>query len=63
MYGITYEKTNEYFICFVDQMTKGDNLDEIDEIRWVSFNEARKTLTNDSVIKVVDELERYLIGK
>jgi 8-oxo-dGTP pyrophosphatase MutT (NUDIX family) len=61
MYGITYEKTNEYFICFVDQMTKGTDLDEIDEIRWVTFDEARKTLTNDSVIKVVDGLETYLL--
>lgn len=60
MYGITYEKTNSYFICFVDEMTKGNELDEIDEIRWVTFSEARKTLTNDSVIKVIDELEEYL---
>jgi 8-oxo-dGTP pyrophosphatase MutT (NUDIX family) len=63
MYGITYEKTNSYFISFVDQMTKGNDLDEIDEIRWVSFDEARKTLTNNSVIKVVDELGIYLIKK
>ena len=58
--GITYEKTNSYFISFVNQMTKGDDLDQIDEIRWVTFDEARKTLTNESIIKVVDELERYL---
>jgi 8-oxo-dGTP pyrophosphatase MutT (NUDIX family) len=61
MHGITYVKTNSYFICFVDEMTKGDDLDEIDEIRWVSFDEARKTLTHESIIKVVNDLENYLV--
>ena len=60
MHGIIYSKTNLYYICFVDKMTKGDNLDEIDEIRWVSFDEARKTLTHDAIIKVANELETYL---
>ena len=60
--GITYKKTNMYYVCFVNQMIKGNNLDEIDEIRWVTFDEARITLTHDSAVAVVDKLESYLIA-
>ncbi len=63
MNGINYNKTNLYYICFVDQMIVGNNLDEINEARWVSFEDARKIMTHDSVIGIVNELEKYLSRK
>lgn len=58
--GIKYEKTNLYYICFVNEMIIGNNLDNIDEARWVSFDEARKVLIHEAVINVTKELEKYI---
>ena len=62
MAGINYNKTNIYYTCFVDTMIKRSNLDEIDETKWVSVEDAKKILTHDSAISVISRLENYLIA-
>jgi len=58
--GNNYSKTNAYYPGFVNEMTKGDQLDEIDELKWVKINEAQNTLTYQSAIDVIAELEAWL---
>lgn len=58
--NIIYDKTNTYFIGFVEKTLVGSKLDEINEVRWVSFSEAREILTHQSIIDVLDQVERYL---
>lgn len=58
--GVIYSKTNTYYLGFVNEMTKGDQLDEIDESRWVKIDEAQNILTYQSVIDVVKKLAELL---
>lgn len=58
--GILYNKTNTYFPGFVSEMTKGSQLDEIDELKWVKINEAKNTLTHQTIIEVVGKLTVWL---
>lgn len=57
---IQYSKTNTYYLGFVDDMTEGNQLDEIDELKWVKIDEAQNTLTHQSAIDVVNKLAKYL---
>ncbi len=57
---IVYDKTNTYYIGFVETMTVGEELDEISVAEWVSFEEAKEKLTHKEIIKVVEDLETYL---
>jgi 8-oxo-dGTP diphosphatase len=59
--NILYNKTNTYYPGFVSKMTKGKQLDEIDELRWVKIDEAQNTLTHKAVIDVVRKLAAWLI--
>ncbi len=61
--GTAYSKTNIYYLGFVDYMTKGSQLDEIDELKWVKINEAQNTLTHQSAIDVVEQLVEVLKNK
>ncbi|MFA5652123.1 MAG: NUDIX domain-containing protein [Candidatus Paceibacterota bacterium] len=61
--GVGYYKTNTYYTCFVDKMFIGDKLDEIDEARWVSFEEAEKTITHKSCLEIVEKLKLLLLNK
>ena len=57
---ILYSKTNTYYLGFVKEMTEGNQLDQIDELRWVKIDEAQNTLTHQSAIDVVNKLSEYL---
>ena len=59
--GILYSKTNTYYPGFVSEMTEGDKLDQIDELKWVKIDEAKNTLTHQSAVNVVDKLSIWLI--
>ncbi len=59
--GVIYSKTNIYYLGFVKKMTKGSQLDEIDELRWVKINKVYDILTYQSVIDVVKKLFELLI--
>lgn len=59
---VVYDKTNTYYIGFVEIMTVGEDLDEINVAEWVSIKEAKEKLTHEGIIKVVQELETYLNG-
>ncbi|OGN13904.1 MAG: hypothetical protein A3J47_03445 [Candidatus Yanofskybacteria bacterium RIFCSPHIGHO2_02_FULL_43_22] len=58
--GTEYSKTNTYYLGFVSKMTKGNRLDEIDELKWVKIDEAQNTLTHQSAIDVVKKLAEHL---
>ena len=58
--GILYNKTNTYYSGFVHEMTEGEKLDEIDELKWVKIDEAKNTLTHQSAIDVVNKLNSWL---
>jgi 8-oxo-dGTP pyrophosphatase MutT (NUDIX family) len=58
--NIIYDKTNTYYIGFVDNMTVGENLDQIIKAEWVSLQDAKNKLTHKEIVKVVNELEEYL---
>ncbi len=57
---IVYDKTNTYYIGFVDTMIVGEDLDEISVAEWVSFEEAKEKLSHKEIIKVVEEVQSYL---
>ena len=54
--GTVYSKTNTYYLGFVSEMTEGNQLDQIDELKWVKIHEAQNTLTHQSAIDVVNQL-------
>lgn len=58
--GTTYSKTNIYYLGFVNEMTGDNQLDEIDEVKWVKIDEAQNTLTHQSAIDVVKKLAELL---
>lgn len=58
--GVVYSKTNTYYFGFVNEMTEGNQLDEIDELRWVKIEEAQNTITHQSAIDVVKKLAELL---
>ena len=58
--GVVYSKTNTYYLGFVNEMTEGNQLDEIDELKWVKIDEAQNTLTYQSAINVVKKLAELL---
>ena len=57
---IIYTKTITYYLGFVNKMTESNELDEIDELKWVKIDEAKNTLTHQSAIDVVNKLTEYL---
>lgn len=58
--GTTYSKTNTYYLGFVSQMTESNQLDEIDELKWVKIYEAQDTLTHQSAIDAIKKLAELL---
>ena len=58
--GSAYSKTNTYYLGFVNKMTEGNQLDQIDELKWVKINKAQNTLTHQSAIDVVNKLAKLL---
>lgn len=58
--GTAYSKTNTYYLGFVNEMTEGNQLDEIDELKWVKIDEVQSTLTRQSAIDVVKKLAELL---
>jgi 8-oxo-dGTP pyrophosphatase MutT (NUDIX family) len=60
--GVEYDKTNTYYTCFVDKMFIGNNLDQIDEAKWVSFEEAEKIITHKSCLGIIEKLRLFLIN-
>jgi 8-oxo-dGTP pyrophosphatase MutT (NUDIX family) len=58
--GIAYNKINTYYLGFVDKMLEGNQLDEIDELKWVKIDEAQNTLSHQSAIDVIKKLSEFL---
>lgn len=58
--GVVYNKTNTYYIGFVDTMNIGENLDEINVAEWISLEDSKKKLTHEGIIQVVNDLEKHL---
>ena len=58
--SIAYSKTNTYYLGLVKEMTESNQLDEIDELKWVKIEEAQNTLTHQSAIDVVKKLAALL---
>lgn len=56
----TYDKTNIFYIGFVNEMIVGANLDEIDEVKWVKIEEVKDFLTYQSAVDVVNQIKQYL---
>lgn len=59
--NVIYDKTVVYYIGFVNEMTIGENLDEISEAKWISLESAKNNLPHKEIIKIVSELEKYLM--
>ncbi len=58
--GKSYNKTNTYSIGFVDKMDLNNNLDEIDEVKWIEIGKAKNVLTHQSSVDAVNSLYEYL---
>ncbi len=58
--GIRYNKTNTYYIGYVENMTIGNDLDEISNAQWVLLEEAKDIFTHAAVIQVANELADHL---
>lgn len=58
--GITYHKTNTFYLGYVNEMSVGDHLDEIIEAKWASFTEAKSILSYPETIEVLKEISSYL---
>ncbi len=58
--GKPYNKTNTYFIGFVDKMDLNNDLDEIDEVKWMEIDKAKDVLTHQSSVGTVSGLYEYL---
>ena len=58
--GNTYNKINTYFLGFVDKMSEIKFADDIAEVKWVSFGEAKNILTHQTAVNVIKEVENYL---
>jgi len=58
--GIFYRKTITYYPGFVSKMTESNQLDQIDELKWVKIDEAKNTITHQAAINVVDKLSVWL---
>ncbi len=41
-------------------MTEGNQLDQIDELKWVNIDEAQNTLTHQSAMDMIIKLAKYL---
>ncbi len=61
--GIVYDKSVKYFPGFVSVInttTPDDFKNEISEMKWLVFKEARELITFDNAKILLDELEEYL---
>ncbi|MBU2101244.1 NUDIX domain-containing protein [Patescibacteria group bacterium] len=61
--GDVYDKTVTYFVGIVSTIDKEiapDPTEEIEESRWVSFNEAQDILTHEEARTVLKEVKDYL---
>jgi len=61
--GIAYDKSVKYFLGFVssiDTSTLDDFKDEISEMKWLSFKEARELITFDNAKIILDKVSDYL---
>lgn len=55
-----YSKTNTYYLGFVGEITESNQLDEIDELKWVKIGEVQNTLIRQSAIYIVKKLAELL---
>jgi len=55
-----YSKTNTYYLGFVNKMTINNELDQIDEIKWVKISDAKNVITHQSAIDIVKVLNEWL---
>ncbi len=58
--NIIYSKTNTYYPGFVIEMTIGNRLDGVDEIKWAKIDEVKDILTYQSAVDVVRKLTEWL---
>jgi len=58
--GNVYNKINTYFLGIVDEMSEIKFADDIADVKWVSFDEAKNILTHQTAIDVISEVENYL---
>jgi len=58
--NVIYSKTNTYYPGFVTEMTIGNRLDGIDEIKWAKIDEVKDILTYQSAVDVVRKLTEWL---
>jgi len=61
---IVHDKTVEYFVGFVSNMETNiqENFkEEISEIKWLSYDEAKNLITFPEARKILDEVVKFLI--
>lgn len=58
--GTTYDKTNTYYVGFVDAMNIGAHLDDISDMRWLPVSEAKELLTFKQSKEVANQLRDYV---
>ena len=59
--GTFYYKKCTYYLGYVEELITGSELDEISQTRWLSFEDAKKTLSHKEAIAIVEQLESYLL--
>lgn len=60
--GLTHYKTNTYYFGFVNEMIdKQDNLDGVDEARWIKIDEADQLFAFQNIIDLTKDLHKYLL--
>jgi len=60
--GLTHNKTNTYYFGFVNEMiNKQDNLDGVDEARWIKIDEADQLFTFKNIVDLAKDLHQYLL--
>jgi len=60
--GLTHHKTNTYYFGFVNEMIdKQDNLDGVDETRWIKIDEADQLFAFQNIVDLTKDLHQYLL--
>jgi len=62
--GTVYDKSVKYFLAFVSNVNTSipdDFKNEISEMKWLAFKEARELITFDNAKVVLDQVRDYLI--
>ena len=60
--GLTHHKTNTYYFGFVKEMIdKQDNLDGVDEARWIKIDEADQLFAFQNIVDLTKDLHQCLL--